>query len=149
MKLTMQTPVIIVTGSRMFRPKEAVWEVLDACYDRLKDRPKSETAMGTLVIRHGDCRVKGYRAGADRWAHEWCFRHPDVIEVMYPVRKAEWQTFGKGAGPRRNERMVKAGGDLLLAFPLEGPRERSKGTWNCIDLARAHNIPVVIWGHEQ
>jgi hypothetical protein len=40
----------------------------------------------------------------------------------------------------RNLRMVKAGADLLLAFPLAD----SSGTWDTFNLARAHRIAVEV-----
>ncbi len=42
------------------------------------------------------------------------------------------------AGHRRNQRMVEAGADIVLAFW----RDHSSGTKNCLDLAKAAGLPI-------
>ena len=54
---------------------------------------------------------------------------------------ADWKTFGKAAGPKRNQAMVDSGADLCIAFPSKG----STGTIDCVERAKAAGIPVV--GH--
>jgi hypothetical protein len=127
--------IVIVTGSRDSEQRRGVYLALDRRYKIASERGE------TLTVRHGDCRVKGKRAGADKYAHEWCAAHPDVIEEPHP---ADWAAFGKSAGPRRNALMCQLGADEMIAFPLPGPRARSRGTWNCVDIARALRIPVDI-----
>ena len=58
----------------------------------------------------------------------------------YPVEghPAERGPDGRVLGPERNARMVALGADLCLAFPLPA----SRGTRNCMALARAAGIPV-------
>lgn len=59
---------------------------------------------------------------------------------------ADWDTYGKSAGYRRNAEMasyvLESDACFLLAIPLkDGP---SKGTWNMIELARDKGIPRII-----
>jgi hypothetical protein len=51
---------------------------------------------------------------------------------------ADWNKFGLGAGPRRNQEMVDAGADVVFAFPAG----KSIGTRGCIKMAQKANIPV-------
>jgi len=56
--------------------------------------------------------------------------------------KANWNKYGKQAGPLRNIDMVDfSNPDLILGFP--GPN--SKGTWHCINYAKKINkCPIEI-----
>jgi hypothetical protein len=95
---------------------------------------------GPFTLVHGACAT-----GADAAAHHWyeiAGQDLGCIEIKY---KAEWDKCrteldprGRRAGPRRNAEMVKAGADLVLAFPLFD----SRGTKNTIDLAEAAGITV-------
>jgi hypothetical protein len=52
----------------------------------------------------------------------------------------EWGSFVWGSIPPPNARMVKAGGDLCIAFYQPGAA--SKGTAGCVALARKAGIKV-------
>lgn len=132
---------VIVTGSRWHNDEQAVWIPLalylaENCQDG-----------DTLTVVHGACKDRqGRLRGADRWAHTWCALPPDdrdvtVIEEPHP---ADWDLYGNAAGPIRNRDVVDLGAEKVFAFPLPGPRYLSRGTWDCIDAARAHGIPVEI-----
>jgi hypothetical protein len=124
---------VIATGSREYPSKDTVWEALAWVV------VENLTAGDTLTVVHGAA------AGADEFAHMWCQLPADdgviVVEERHP---ADWARFGKSAGPRRNAEIVALGADLVIAFPLPGPRERSRGTWDCIDRAEAAGIPVEV-----
>lgn len=112
---------ILVTGSRNWTNKKAIWDALDqATADHNPER---------LIIVHGDCRT-----GADQHAITWAAKHRVSHEAFF----ANWSQHGKAAGPIRNRAMVAAGADLCLAFPL-GP---SRGTRDCMAAARTAGIPV-------
>lgn len=51
---------------------------------------------------------------------------------------ADWEKYGKKAGPYRNMDMIDYGAELLIAFPENG----SKGTRQCATYAKSLNIPV-------
>lgn len=124
---------VLVTGSRAFPSEDAVWERL--AWVLAEELPDG----GTLTVVHGDCA-----SGADRFARTWCAL-PSGDEVIVEERHpADWTTYGKSAGFRRNAEMVALGADLVLAFPWPGDRKLSRGTWHCIDTARAAGLTVEI-----
>lgn len=109
---------ILITGSRDF---------LD--YELMKNTLKKYKGKNATII-HGACR--GADLTADFVAKKFGFN----VE-KYP---ANWQKYGKSAGPIRNKEMLESDIDLVLAFPIG----ESKGTRNCISQAKAKNIPVII-----
>lgn len=117
---------VIVTGSRNYEDAGAVFDALDTVH----------LMHEAFTLVHGACRT-----GADYWAHIWAGLRLDrgVTEELHP---ADWKTHGLSAGPIRNAEMIKAGADLVLAFPLPGGR----GTQHMIRLAKEAGIPVKIWG---
>lgn len=80
--------------------------------------------------------IHGGAPGADSVAGQWA-RANRVKET--PV-KADWQKFGRAAGPIRNAEMLKLKPDLVIALP------GGKGTENMIKLSRAAGVKVEIVG---
>lgn len=115
---------VLVTGSRAWPDPVRVAHELTQLY----------LQHGPYTLIHGACAT-----GADAAAHHWyetAGMDLGCIEVRYP---ADWQQFGKRAGPIRNEKMIReAGAALVLAFPLFD----SRGTWHTINLAEEAGIPV-------
>lgn len=113
---------LLITDSRQWTDRTELERVLWAQWLNC-DSP--------MTIVHGDCP-----RGADRMAREWCEQWPAISEERHP---ADWDTYGKSAGYRRNSEMVSLGADLCIAFVVPG---KSKGTQHTIDLARKAGIPV-------
>ncbi|WP_330253073.1 DUF2493 domain-containing protein [Nocardia sp. NBC_00565] len=124
---------VLVTGSRSFPSEDAVWERL--AFVLAENLPDG----GTLTVVHGDCPT-----GADHFAHTWCALPSGDEVIVEECHPADWAKHGKAAGPIRNAETVAAGADLVLAFPLPGDRNQSRGTWHCIDTARAAGLTVEI-----
>jgi hypothetical protein len=125
---------VIATGSRVWRDCDLIYGVFD---DLL--RPIADYA-GELVVVHGGA------TGADSWVDAWArgvraAGRPVQVE-RFPVTTQEWDRHGKRAGILRNERMVDAGADLVVAFPLPGGR----GTQHCMRYAQSKGIPVRNYG---
>jgi hypothetical protein len=119
---------VLLTGSRKWADKRVVWDALNAVYQE----------HGPFLLVHGDCST-----GADAMAREWvevASRIVLVDELRFP---AAWEARGKAAGPERNRRMVEAGADLVLAFPLP----EGSGTQHTIKLAREAGIEVREFRH--
>jgi|RhiMetdeSRZDD1v2_1073273.scaffolds.fasta_scaffold325799_2 SLOG family YspA-like protein len=126
---------LLVTGSRDWEGRYAearINQVLNtvlALSDILGDK---------LTVVHGACPT-----GADQITDAWAVRreHDGVAVERYP---ANWQRYGKGAGPRRNEELVRLGADMCIGFLRQ---DNSTGTKNCLALSRHAGIPtfVVNW----
>jgi hypothetical protein len=100
------------------------------------DRGKIETVICGLdrdtIIVHGGAR--GADLLADQAAVLW-----GLLRRVYP---ADWQTYGKAAGPIRNQQMLDAEEPMcVIAFRMPG---ESRGTDDMIRRARAAGIPVEV-----
>lgn len=116
---------VIVTGSRDYPDYTRVWYELD---DLMRK-------YSSLMVRHGGCP-----SGADNFASLWCRSWYMPSQVCESIHDANWDDFGKAAGPIRNREMAQAGADLCLAFPLG----ESRGTWNCVNECKKAGIPVKV-----
>jgi hypothetical protein len=129
---------VIVTGSRVFECTAAgcpkMWELEQALALLLgPDRWDSEAGMPTVKLRLiiGDCPT-----GMDFIAKEWAINN----WVNWHEEKAVWLTYGKAAGPRRNQEMVNQGANACLGFPLN--LTAWSGTLDCMTRAALADIPV-------
>lgn len=101
---------IVCTGGRDFEDFEMVHHFLD----RLQ--PK--------VVHVGDCPT-----GLDHYVREWCEIEGNPVSIT--VHHANWEKFGKSAGPRRNRAMLEDAGDNAIVFAFRGGR----GTASCTLIA--------------
>lgn len=109
---------VLVCGGRDFRD----WQRLATELDRLHaERDFAEV-------------IHGAAPGADTLADTWA-RSRGIVPSRY---YALWQTEGKAAGPRRNQRMLDEGRpDLVVAFP------GGKGTEDLVRRAKAAGVEIV------
>ena len=85
--------------------------------------------------------LQGGAKGADLIAGQWGKdEHLEVIEVP-----AEWDLYGKRAGPIRNNEMLKMNPDLVIAF--HNNIESSKGTKDMVYKARKAGIKTIIYSN--
>lgn len=105
-----------------------------------KDRGAIEADMFPIAMADPEAIVvHGGARGADEIAGEVARQLGlHVAEV-----RALWPLFGRGAGPRRNEAMLRLKPDVVYAYPLSGP-----GTRGMINLARACGVEVVVRSSE-
>lgn len=114
---------VLVTGGRNWNNTDTIWCALDRELEELTDEEE-------LVVIHGGCPT-----GADELADQWA----EDSGVAVNVFPADWDTYGKAAGPIRNQQMVD-GADVCLAFPMG----ESRGTRDCMRRAKAAGIPVIV-----
>lgn len=109
--------LVLVCGDRNWQDRQAILH-------RLSDLPDD-----TKVI-HGGAK------GADTLAGSV------ATELGFPVAvvEAQWEIYGRGAGPIRNKVMLGYRPDLVIAFHEN--ITASKGTANMINQAKKAGIPV-------
>ena len=127
---------VLVCGGRDYTNRNHVFVSLDAVASEID------------LIIEGGCRVYvpdvvggGHPSGrlvnpyvsADLFAHQWAEeRRKPVISHF-----ADWDSFGKAAGPIRNKEMLEQWNpDVVIAFP------GGKGTRNMVKQAKARGIRV-------
>lgn len=108
---------VLVTGSR-------TWADTLVIRERLSQLPDD------AIVIHGDAM------GADRIADAQAV----MLGLLTERHPALWERYGKRAGFIRNQEMVDAGADLVLAF-WDG---ESKGTAHTIEMAKTAGIPVEV-----
>lgn len=97
-----------------------------------RDRTLLFTTLDSLAI---SCVVHGGADGADRLGGEWAIAHK-VPEIIVP---AQWDGYGKGAGPVRNGWMLKfTKVTRVVAFP------GGRGTADMIRQAEKAGVSLVV-----
>jgi hypothetical protein len=150
-----KTTVIAASGSREHpKPELAVYAIADYVLNE---------APGPVIVRHGDCPgPQSVDAAVAAWIDEcgellgvtadpmpadWdhctddCPRDPDHRRRKKPGdiwHPGVCDDYCPGAGPRRNDGMVRRGADAMYGWPAGA----SYGTRNCMRLARQAGIPV-------
>jgi hypothetical protein len=117
---------VLVCGSRHWTDKAAIKKALAEI-----SAPDQE-----VIVMHGAA------TGADTLADEAARELGFGVE-RYP---ADWERYGRRAGPTRNQAMIDVGPHVVLAFPLEGKCNR--GTRDCMRKAARAGIPVFKHGKD-
>jgi len=104
-----------VVGTRTFEDKKHMYSILDG--------------MRIEFLITGEAR------GADKLARDYAYDN----DIPFEVYVADWNSFGKSAGPMRNNELIKDA-DEVIAF-WDG---NSVGTKNTIKLAKKKGIPIYI-----
>ncbi len=116
--------ITLVCGGRDWSDRAAIYAPL------LSIQRRPSTSRFRLI--HGGAR--GADAIAASIVADWDW---DIIEF-----RADWECYGKAAGPRRNQTMLKVGRPhLVLAF-WDG---KSRGTLDMISRATRAGVPVRIF----
>ena len=91
--------------------------------------------------------VEGGARGADRCAGRWAARMRTQGVGWVRVR-AEWERYGKRAGPIRNQAMLdyllqgRAMGQTVGVLAFHDALGTSKGTWDMVNRAQKAGVPV-------
>jgi hypothetical protein len=109
---------VLVCGGRYFLNMQMINDVLGAYH--------TEVPITLLV--------EGGARGADRLARKWAA----INNVQCVTYKADWDTFGKSAGPIRNIQMLETERpDIVFAFP------GGKGTQHMVNIAKKKGVRVI------
>ena len=114
---------VIICGGRDFTDRGLMCEAL---YHALNVRAASCEAT---IVHGGAPGADTLAASIDGEAWGCDFKHE--------VHTADWDRYGRAAGPRRNQEMVDAGADMLIAFP------GGRGTADCVRRAEKAGIRVI------
>lgn len=110
---------VLVCGGRDFNDYERLKEILNYYW---------------IPVRAIDVIIHGGAIGADTLAGKYA-KENNIFVERYP---ADWDKYGKVAGPIRNKQMLDEGKpDLVIAFP------GGKGTAHMVKIAKEANIKVV------
>jgi hypothetical protein len=117
---------VAFSGSRGWTKEAPVREALEAL------------SPERCQIVHGGC-ARGLDAIVDRLGRAMGFS-----VAVERVSRQEWRELGRGAGPRRNARMLRTYKPcaLYVFVKLEPNGEWSPGTRDCYERARARGIPA-------
>lgn len=113
---------VLVCGDRHWQDRELLFATLDGY-------------KITLVI-------EGCARGADRLGEQWAQERGIPVE-HHP---ANWERFGRAAGPIRNTEMLRRHPDMVIAF--HDDLSRSRGTIDTVSQAHDLGLPVVVIRHE-
>lgn len=92
------------------------------------------TKLGICDFGEISCILSGACRGVDRLGERWA-RYKDIHIERYP---ADWDKYGKAAGPIRNQQMVDLADALIvIRFP------ESRGSKDILNRAKKKGIPVV------
>jgi hypothetical protein len=109
---------VIVCGGRDYDDGSTVARVLSAL----------DPSEAVVVVGVDPERPRG----ADGLVYSWCQTYYVTVEP----HPADWKTHGRAAGPIRNQQMLDAGADLVIAFP------GGRGTADMV--ARSRKAEVVV-----
>lgn len=128
---------IIVTGSRDFKDYQLLSDTL---MQYLADMDDTDVVDNPSQVKF----ISGTARGADVLGEQFAYTYEyDVIR--FP---ADWDTYGKSAGYRRNAEMAKYASEahgVLFAFWYG----KSKGTKHMIDLANRHGLEVYVVNYKE
>jgi hypothetical protein len=117
---------VLVCGDRNWTDQAFIDQTLDQIHE----------VQGIVCIIEGEAR------GADRMARSWAASR-NVPFLAFP---AEWNRYGKAAGPIRNRKQFDEGQpDLVVAFHNDLPN--SRGTRDMIKYAKSRGCATEVWGN--
>jgi len=88
--------------------------------------------------------IVGGAKGADKIAEEMASHEDGAYGSEILVFDADWNQYGKSAGPIRNGQMLDEGKpDVVIAF-VDKPLAESKGTHHMVRIARNAGIPTYV-----
>jgi len=111
---------VLVFGGRDYKNVSLIYNVLDSFHER--------HSITTII--------EGGATGVDSHAASWALSHNIPVDTFL----AEWNIYGKAAGPIRNRKMITEGKpDYAIAFP------GGRGTADMIRQARTTLIPISLY----
>ncbi len=110
------------------------------CGDRKwRDGMRIYNVLCSMKADHPDLSIiEGGAEGADTYAYQAA----DSLRLPCISVHAEWEKYGRKAGPIRNRKMLDLQPDLVLAF--HSNLQASRGTKDCVREAERRGIKVTV-----
>jgi len=123
--------VILITGCRYWSDYNMIFDALTKYKDKY------------VLLIHGDCK------GADKLAGEAATK----LKFEIDAKPADWNKYGRAAGPIRNTEMVKQAAEFhnrgvevhVLAF--HDDLQKSVGTKHCVNQAKKYKLNTTLYSH--
>lgn len=95
--------------------------------------------MHNFVVENGPitCIVQGGARGADAMAR--FYANQRILTIFLQTYPADWETYGRPAGPLRNQEMLEKNPDIAYVIAFPG----GKGTANMMEQARERGFKVI------
>lgn len=90
------------------------------------------------IVQKDDVIISGHAKGVDMMGEFYAQKNNLVCEI-YP---AEWDKYGRSAGPRRNEKMAQIADKVVVFWDF-----KSRGTKNMIDMAKKYKKELFIFDY--
>lgn len=107
--------IAIIAGPRDYTNKAQAFQLLDIVFSVTKP----------------DKVLSGGATGMDEIGELWAIENGIPVEV----HKADWNKYGKSAGPKRNEAMAKIATHCVVIW-----QGKSRGSKNMIETAKRYNL---------
>lgn len=121
-KKELPTKRVVIAGCRDYNNYDESKIYIDFCLSNIRKE-------NDIVI------VSGCASGADAIGERYAKENGFKVE-KYP---ADWKTYGKSAGPRRNKQMAEVSDYVICFWDY-----KSRGTKSMIDYAIKYNKPIRI-----
>ena len=112
----------VIAGCRDYNNYDEAKNYIDFCLSNIRKE-------NNIVI------VSGCASGADVIGERYAKENGFEVE-KYP---ADWKTYGRSAGPKRNKQMAEVSDYVICFWDL-----KSRGTKSMIDYAKKYNKPIRI-----
>ena len=90
------------------------------------------------IVQKGDVIISGHAKGVDMMGELYAQKNNLACEI-YP---AEWDKYGRSAGPRRNEQMAQIADKVVVFWDF-----KSRGTKNMVDMAKKYKKELFIFDY--
>lgn len=129
----MKIEKVLICGGRDFTDWIAFRTAMHRIAERLFQRTPPDEKYGNYL--YAVTVISGGATGADKLAAEWAIVNWTGLRTY----KADWDKYGKAAGPIRNQQMLdEEKPELVIAFP------GGKGTAHMRRIAKEAGVPVVM-----
>lgn len=136
---------VLVTGSRDWTdPKSIRREFLSLLNLALRDFQMLSSAATLDEMRDRAASSITVINGAARGADQLAGQIADEMGFGICDVPAQWEKYGKRAGPLRNEQMLREFGPIDLVLAFHEDLAKSKGTKDMVNRALRDGIPVKI-----